>query len=297
MARPSASRGVVLALLAALCFGLVNVTAKRTTLHPLALTAATCLLAGLALSPWLRGLRVERADWGRVALMSLSGAFLGPVLLYHGLREANAADASLLLTLEMAFTTLLAALVLRERVRGRAALGMGLLFASALLVGAAGLLAPRLPGATGLLGVALVAGATFAWSVDNLASTHLTRRHDPRGLIALKSLVGGGACALAWLATQPVEAPTARNALEILFIGLIGVGASTVAYYRALQLVGATRTTGVFVPAIALSGAAAGWLLLDEALGWPHLAAGALMVAGVALVSWGSGEENVRADG
>jgi drug/metabolite transporter (DMT)-like permease len=285
MARSLAAQGVLLALLAALFFGFVNVTAKRTTLHPLALAGTTYLLAGLALSPWLRGLRIGRADWGRVALMSLSGAFLAPVLLYYGLDHANAADASLLLTLEMAFTALLAALLLRERVRGRAALGMALLFLAALLVGAAGLLAPRLPGATSLLGVVLVVGATFGWSVDNLASTHLTRRHDPRGLIALKSLVGGGACALAWLATQPMEAPTARNLLEILFIGLVGVGASTVVFYRALQLVGATRTTGVFVPAIALSGAAAGALLLGERLGWPHLVAGVLMVAGVALLT------------
>lgn len=285
MARSLASRGVLLALLAALFFGLVNVTAKRSTLHPLALSASTYLLAGLLLSPWLRGLRIDPPDRGRVALMSLAGAFVAPVMLYYGLHHANAADASLLLTLEMAFTALLAATILRERVRGQAALGMSLLFVSALLVGAAGLLAPRLPGTTSLLGVVLVVGATFGWSVDNLASTHLARRHDPRGLIALKSLVGGGACLFAYVLTQPVEAPTARNWLEILFIGLVGVGASTVVFYRSLQLVGATRTTGVFVPAVALSGAAAGWLLLHETLGWPHLAAGLLMAAGVALLS------------
>lgn len=288
MSRTVAARGAGLALLAAACFGLVNVTAKGSTLSPLALSAATYLAAGLLLAPWLRGLRIRRFDLPRVALMSLAGAFLAPVMLYQGLRHANAADASLLLTLEMAFTALLAALLLRERLRGRALAGMALLAASALLVGAAGALAPRTGETTGLLGVLLVVGATFAWSVDNLASTHLMRRHDPRGLIALKSLVGGAACGVAFLLTllaEPHPPFTPRNAGEILFIGLVGVGLSTVVFYRALGLVGAMRTTGVFVPGIALSGAAAGHLLLGEPLGPFHLAAATLAVLGVLLLA------------
>ena len=281
----AAARGTLLALTSASFFGLVNVVAKESALHPFALAAYTYLLAGLVLSPTLRGFRVEPSDRWRVGLMTLSGAFAAPALLYYGLRHANAADASLLLTMEMALTALLAALVLGERIRGRGALGLALLAAAALLVAGAGFFAPRLEGATTTLGILLVVGATLGWSVDNLASTHLTRRHDPRPLVALKGLFGGALGLLALLVVEPPGVPTLRNAAEVAFIGLFGIAASTVLFYRSLRLVGATRTTGVFVPTLALSGAVAGALILREPLGWPHLAAACLMVVGVVLLS------------
>lgn len=286
----TAARGAGLALLAASLFGLVNVIGKTTTLHPLALAGATYLLAGLALAPWLRGLRVARADWWRVGVMSASGAFVAPIALYAGLRHANAADASLLLTLEMAFTALLAGLVLGERIRGRAVFGMALLFLSAILVAGAGALEGGGGSGTGALGVGLVVLATLGWSVDNMASTHLTRRYEGKSLVALKSLLGGGACLAAFLLTQPLDAPSARNALEVALVGLLGVCASTVVFYKALKLVGATRTTAVFVPALALSGAAAGRILLGEPLGWPHLLAALLMVGGVGILARSASE-------
>lgn len=284
MASPLA-RGVGLALLAAACFGLVNVTVKQSTMDPVALAGFTYLLAGLVLAPSLRGVRVARGDLWRVLAMSFLGAFAAPVALYVGLRHANAADASLLLTMEMAFTALLAALVLRERVRGRGALGMLLLLAAALVVAGAGLLGPREGHGTTALGIGLVLLSTLGWSLDNLVSTHLTWRYALRPLLAAKGLVGGAACLAVAFALAPPGTPTARNLLEVAFIGLVGITASGLVFYRSLQLMGATRTTGVFVPATALSGAAGGFLLLGEPLGWPHLAAAALMLAGVGLLS------------
>lgn len=279
------ARGTALALLSAACFGLVNVTVKQSSLPPIALAAATYLLSGLVLSPSLRGFRVGPGDRWRILAMAAAGAFAAPIALYVGLKHANAADASLLLTLEMAFTAALAALVLRERIRGRAALGMLLLGLSALLVAGAGLLAPRAGSATTALGAGLVVLAAMGWSLDNLASTHLSRRHDPAPLVALKGLLGGAGCLALFLALEPVPGPTLRNLGEVAFIGLVGITLSTLVFYRSLRLLGATRTTGVFIPAIALSGALAGWLLLREPVGWPHVASAALMVAGVALLS------------
>ena len=279
------ARGVGLALVAAACFGLVNVTVKESTMHPVALAGLTYLLGGLVLAPSLRGVRLAGPDRWRVVAMALLGAFAAPIALYVGLRHANAADASLLLTLEMAFTALLAALVLRERIRGRGALGMLLLLVSALVVAGAGILAGGEGQGTTTLGVLLVLLSTAFWSLDNLVSTHLTWRHALPPLLALKGLLGGAACLLVFFATASWQTPTARNLLEVAFIGLVGITASGLVFYRSLQLMGATRTTGVFVPATALSGTLAGFLLLREPLGWPHLVATALMLAGVVLLS------------
>lgn len=284
MAAHPAARGAILALLAACTFGLVSVVAKETTLHPLALAGSTYLLAGLVLLPTVRGFRATRHDVALISILGVAGGFLAPTALYYGLDHANAADASLLLTLEMAFTTLLAAVILRERVKGRAALGMILLFGAALLVASAGLLAPR-TGGTSLVGVLLVVASTLGWSIDNLAGTHLTRRHDARPLVALKGLLGGTLCLVAFVATQPAHHVTWRNAGEVAFIGLSGIALSTILLYRAFPLLGATRAIGIFVPGVAVSGALAGAFLLHEPLGWPHAAALLLVVAGVAALT------------
>ncbi|MHB8605236.1 MAG: EamA family transporter, partial [Thermoplasmatota archaeon] len=93
MDRTARLEGTVLALVAAVLFGLVNVVAKVSALDPLVKAGGAYLLAGLALAPALRGARVARADWPRVLAMALVGAALAPVALFFGLERTTAVDA------------------------------------------------------------------------------------------------------------------------------------------------------------------------------------------------------------
>ncbi|HEX2021822.1 MAG TPA: DMT family transporter, partial [Candidatus Thermoplasmatota archaeon] len=182
------ARGAAWALLAAAMFGLVAVAAKGIDASALAIACGAYLVAGVALLPALRGLRLAPRDRWRVAAMTLFGGVLAPVALFQGLRMTTAVDASLLLTLEMAFTAGLASVYLHERVRPRALVGLALLFGAAALVA---LPARDAGGERSLAGNLLVAAAALAWSVDNTVSTGLATRHDPKRLIAAKSLGGG----------------------------------------------------------------------------------------------------------
>lgn len=276
------ARGALLAIGAACLFGGVTVAAKGSGVPALALAALAFLVSGAALTPWLGGLRLDASDRRRAAAMAIFGGALAPWLVFRGLELTTAVDASLLLTLEMAFTAALAAIFLHERHSPRVFAGLALLFGAGALVAvsAAGDASDR----RSLLGGALVGLAALAWAVDNTVSASLATRHDARALVALKSLLGGGATLGVLLATDGLPALDARQGATILLVGALGLAVGTVVFYGALRDLGATRTTGLFIPVSALAGSAGGLLVHGEPLGWPHAAAAALAAAGVLLV-------------
>lgn len=275
-------QGVLLALAAALLFGLVNVAARASTVPPLVMSAYAYLLAGILLAPTLRGVRIGARDRPKVAAIALLGGALAPALLFYGLQRARASDASILLTLEMVFTAILAALFLRERVRPRAWLGVVLLFVGALLMA---LRTASASGETTLVGAGLVAAAALGWGVDNTLSAKLVGSYKPHQLLALKGLLGGAAgLAAALLVSEPLRvAPSELR--NIAYIGILGVGASVLLFYHALRQIGATLTSSVFLPATALAGVMGAALLLGENLTRWHVLALGLAVSGVLLVS------------
>ncbi|MHB8606517.1 MAG: DMT family transporter, partial [Thermoplasmatota archaeon] len=240
---------------------------------------------GLALAPALRGARVARADWPRVLAMALVGAALAPVALFFGLERTTAVDASLLLTLELVFTTLLAAFFLAERTRGSALAGLALLFAAALAIALAS--ATGRAGGSTALGAFLVAAAAFGWGIDNTLSTALTANYTSKHLVALRGLIGGAATLVVALVLRPhlIRDLRAADVLPLLFIGLVGIALSTYLVYGAFRRIGATRSAALFVPATALTGALAGHFFLGEELGALHLVAAVLIVVGVVLVA------------
>ena len=276
------TQGTLLALVAAALFGLVNVAARASTLPPLVLGGYAYLLAGAILAVPVRGLRIEKRDWPEVVVMSLVGGALAPALLFFGLQGATASDASILLTLEMVFTAILAAIFLRERARARAWTGIGLLFASAILIA---LVTTTREGATTLSGAALVCLAALGWGVDNTVSARLVGAYKPHELLAVKGLLGGSAALLVALLVGNSLVVARTDVSAIAYIGILGVGGSILLFYHALRRIGATATAGLFLPATALAGVIGGALLLHEELTWGHAGACALALFGVFLVS------------
>lgn len=235
--------GILLALAGAVLFGLVSVAARASTLPPLILGAYAYLLAGALLVLVSRGAPIARRDWGKVAVMALVGGALAPALLFFGLQSARASDASILLTLEMVFTALLAALFLRERVR------------------AAG------------------------WGIDNTVSARLVGAYPPAKLVAIKGLLGGGAALAAALALRQPMSVAWPELRYVAYIGILGVAASILLFYHALRRLGATVTSGLFLPATALAGVAGGWFFLREDVTALTGAAAIIALVGAVLVA------------
>lgn len=277
-----ALRGGLLALLAALLFGVSTPLVQRFGVGIGAFTTAALLYAGAALVGAASRQRVERearlrrSDLPRLLAMAGFGAVLGPVALAWGLQHTSGTGASLMLTMEALFTAVLAWWLYRETMDRRVWAAMLLL-----LAGGALLVLDQGRGGEGRwLGLLAVLLATAAWGMDNTLSRPLADR-DPGQVVLAKAALGAATTALlAVLAGEPL--PTATAALGLALVGGTGYGLSLRLYLLAQRAFGAARTGSVFAFA-PFVGAAFAVALGDRAPGWLMAVGGTLMLAGVVL--------------
>ena len=277
-----AIRGGLLALLAAILFGISTPAVQRVGAGLGAFTTAALLYAGAALigAVSLRTAaheaRVQRSDIPRLVAMAGFGAALGPVALAWGLQHTSGASASLMLTLEALFTATLAWRLYSETMDRRVWAAMFLLLAG----GMALVLDQGLQGGVQLLGLLAVLLATVAWGVDNTLSRGLAER-DPSQVVMTKAILGAAAtAALAAGTGEPL--PSLSTALGLIAIGSTGYGLSLRFYLLAQRAFGAARTGSVFAFAPFI-GAAVAFGFGERSAGWLMLLGGAFMLAGVVL--------------
>lgn len=159
-----------------------------------------------------------------------------------------------------------------------------------LITGIAGiyiLMNPDIGAARDVLGQGAMIGATFLYAISTV-----TQRKYLRGVHPFQTslpLVLGGMIFIT-IAAAILEAPYHIPQLPLTWLacawmGIIGMGISTVAWFYLINQWGATRTslvTFVFPPAAVLLGV----IFLDEPLHWDILVGGGLIIAGIALVNW-----------
>ena len=280
----SERRGIPLALAAAALFGLSTPFSKTLigSARPQLIAGLLYLGSGVGLGSYWVLARSKRGDnetpltrrdlpWLAGAIMA--GGIIAPVLLMLGLSRTRASGASLLLNLEGVFTALLAWFAFRENFDRRIALGMLAILSGAAVLSWQGEF--RLGGAIGPL---LVAGACFAWGVDN----NLTQRvsaSDPVQTTALKGVVAGVVnTAIALMLGAGWPRPL--SVLAAMTLGLVSYGLSLVLYVRALRLLGTART-GAYFAIAPFAGAVLSLLVWRDPITPALLAAAALMGAGV----------------
>lgn len=276
--------GAPMALASALLFGASTPLAKLLlgSIEPLMLAALLYLGAGLGLMLLAGPVRragivpreaaIGRADAPWLALSTIAGGMVGPVLLLLGLARSEAASASLLLNLESLLTLAIAWLVTRENVDRRLLIGAGAILAGAVVLAWQG------RGPTLDAGALLIALACLAWAIDN----NLTRRiasADPVQITIVKGLVAGSVN-LALALALGGALPDPGTILAALFVGLAGYGVSIALFVAALRHLGTARTGAYFATAPFL-GAVLAVLLLAEPITAQLLLGGGLMLVGV----------------
>lgn len=274
------ARGVGLAVVAAVAFGLATPLVARFGKELGAFSTAACLyggasLVGIVLRRFQRGsghpLRPQ--DRLRVLAMAILGATVAPALLAFGLQHTGPTSASLVLNLEAVFTLVLATAVYREPLGARA------ITAAIVMLGGGTLLVTQ-SGDLGTAGVGLlaVAAATAAWGIDNTLSRPLAEA-EPLTVVAVKAGIGSTlALVVAVLVGEP--APRATDVLALMGVGAVGYGGSLAFYLKAQRHLGAGRTGSVFAlgPFV---GALVAIVLGDRDLGWATGVAAALFALGV----------------
>ena len=228
------ARDFTILLLICLAWGLNNVVSKIVVSHwdfpPLAFVAARFALVLLIAFPWL--LPAPRPRWRMVVVGLLMGGG-GFALLSMGLRTATPSAAAIVMQINVPLTTLLAVLMLGERIGVRRGAGIALTMAGALLV-------IWQPGGLKLSpGLLLVAAGAAAGSLGPILMKQMNhvRPLQFQAWVAFSSLPPLAAGSLLFETGQAETAFAAGWGLAaaIAFSALIGSVAAHTSYYRLIQ--------------------------------------------------------------
>jgi len=261
------------------------------TLPPFLMAGARFVVAGAVLAGWLaatRGFRATARQWR-------DNAIIGTFLLLGGnglVAWAEQFIPSGLTALLIGSTPLM--MVLTEWAwpgghRPTAITGAGLFLG---LAGVAWLAAPWENTASGGLhfgGVAAIVAASVFWAFGSIYGRRIRQPTDPLTASALQMLGGGVALLLAAsvhgdLAAFSLAAVSARSWLAVAYLILVGslVGFSTFVWLMKHSTPARVSTYAYVNPVVAVF---LGWLILGEPVSPRTLAAAAVIVASVAIIT------------
>jgi drug/metabolite transporter (DMT)-like permease len=272
-------RGVVRCGFAAVLFGISAPAASRLAGEMGAFTLAGLLYLGaaLAVAPFAaRGRPNSRSlvrGGPRLAAAVVFGGAIGPVLLATGLRDVPAPTASLLLNLELVFTTVLAHFVFREHLGRRVISGT-------CLVAAAGVVLAWSVGAEFRWGAVLIAAACLCWAIDNCVTANLDEL-TPAQITLTKGVIAGGANLAIGLALG--GSIGGWSLIAALTVGGFGYGASITLWVAGARDLGAARGQLVFATA-PFVGAIVAWTVLADPVTAREMVALVVAAVGVGFV-------------
>ena len=268
---------------------------RGATLTPFDIALLRILGASSILLPWgawlVRSgtapgwLGVSPLPWRITVLTGFFGGLLYAMLAYAGFFFAPAAHASVLMPGSLPlWTTLLAALILHDRITPARALGLACIVAGDLLVGGASLL-KAFEGGVVWKGDLLFMAAAFCWSVYSVLARKFAL-DAVRATIAITTfafityvpvytlLIATGA-----VATRLGEVPVGTVVFQALFQGVGSVVISGITFTQMIRYFGPVRSTMItaLVPGLSALGAV---LFLGEPLS-------VYLLGGLALVTLG----------
>jgi drug/metabolite transporter (DMT)-like permease len=264
---------------AAVLFGLSAPLASKLTDDMGAFTLAGLLYIGAALAvlpfvgrtPPTR--HAVRASLAYLSLAVILGGAVGPVLLAAGLGLLPAATSSLLLNLELVFTTIVASLIFHEYLGRRVIAGTALVVAGSITLAWSG--NPELR-----WGALLIAGACLCWAIDN-STTAAIDQIRPSHITLAKGVIAGGTNLIIGLSLTGI--PSTGPILAALVIGGFGYGASITLWVAGARDLGAARGQLIFATAPFI-GALVAWNVLGEPITGREVIAFLIAAAGVGFV-------------
>ncbi len=272
-------RGIIRCSAAAVLFGISAPAASRLAGEMGAFTLAGLLYLGAAVAvlPVIGRTHLSRQALERgaprLALAVVFGGAVGPVLLAAGLAHAPAATASLLLNLELVFTTLLAFFIFREYVGRQVVAGTAMVVIASAVLGWSS-------GNDLHWGALLIAGACFCWGIDNCVTANLDEL-APAHITMFKGLIAGGVNLTIGLALG--EAAIGWPFVWALLIGGFGYGASITLWVAGARDLGAARGQLVFATA-PFVGAIVAWTAFGDPVIGRQVVALVIAAVGVSFV-------------
>lgn len=233
-----------------------------------------------------------RRSWPWFIALGGFGVFLNNLLQNLGLNLSTASSTSLLGSADPVFAVILSAIFLGEALNGKKLIGLITAFVGIFLVTTNGTWV--LDWGDSGVGNLLVIAAAMSYSVYTVLSKHVLQHEDPPVVVAWATIVGAVLLVTVALFTETAPAWSELSTpvlLNTLYLSIVPTSVSVVAYAYLLQRVQASLAAiSLFlIPVFSIAWSV---LLLKESIGWPMLAGGALIIAGVALSVIGGRELN-----
>ena len=296
--------GYICALITSTLFGFTFSIAKQPleNVDPLLLSAIVYPISFAALVPITRAsFKIEnKRDFLDIFIISILGAVIAPILLFHGLEQTDASEAVILTNAQIIFTILLSSLFFGEKPNGIIGYcGVVIVFVGLFVA------VTELDISKSFLlyepGKIMIIGAMLAWAVDNNISRRLTMRSTikPAKIAMLKFLIGS--IIIFGIATMvekssPLSSPSRIGIIDSLSLiepseWLIIIGVSVFGFAGVLSLlleslkrIGTVRTMMIFslTPIFGVVGAS---IVHSESISILEVIATGIIIIGIIMVT------------
>ena len=296
--------GYICALITSTLFGFTFSIAKQPleNVDPLLLSAIVYPISFAALVPITRAsFKIEnKRDFLDIFIISILGAVIAPILLFHGLEQTDASEAVILTNAQIIFTILLSSLFFGEKPNGIIGYcGVVIVFVGLFVA------VTELDISKSFLlyepGKIMIIGAMLAWAVDNNISRRLTMRSTirPAKIAMLKFLIGSIIIfGIATMVEQssPLSSPSRIGIIDSLSLiepseWLIIIGVSVFGFAGVLSLlleslkrIGTVRTMMIFslTPIFGVVGAS---IVHSESISILEVIATGIIIIGIIMVT------------
>ena len=219
-------------------------------------------------------------------LLGMTGVFAYNVFFFFGMKTVSAGRASLIVSSNPVFISLLSAFFYRERLDAGKAMGIILCLTGAALVISRGDIPSLFTGGLGW-GEVFILGCVASWVAYSLIGKFIMKDFSPLAAVTYSCLIGCAALlppALMENLTGLIGGFPLRDWIGLLYLGFFGTVLGFFWYYEGIRQIGPSRAS-VFINFVPVSGVFFGWLLLSEAVNLSLLLGAALVLGGVYLTN------------
>lgn len=245
------------------------------------------LILGIAVTARKQFALLNRGEWPYFALLGFLGITFHQWLQSNALQTSEASTTAWIVTTTPVFMAILGWFVLRERLGWVKIIGILVAFIGVLVIVYDGDLSGISLRSFGKPGDILILVSAINWTVFSVLSRRGLKNHPATFMMFYVMLLGWLLTSILFFATQRVseiQNLTAGGWVGLAFLGIFCSGLAYIAWYDALQTLGAAET-GVFLYIEPLVTVVVAFFMLSETITLASLLGGGIILLGVWLVN------------
>jgi drug/metabolite transporter (DMT)-like permease len=231
----------------------------------------------------------KAGEWLYFALLGFLGISFHQWLQSNGLKTAQATTTAWIVSTSPAFIAILGWIVLKEKLNPLQSFGIVLAMAGVLVVVTKGDFNSLGLGSFGKEGNGdfLILISAINWAVFSILSRRGLKSHPSTLLTFWVMTIGWLITSIAFLAGKnytEIALLDSRGWIAMIFLGIFTTGFAYIAWFDALSQLPVAQT-GVFLFVEPLTSMVVAAIILGEAVTWPSVLGGAVILAGIWLVN------------